>query len=69
MISIDFEIRITEGPIAYFNKISVIGNDKTNDRYLSRTQNHEKYSKEDLVRTIREIGQLGIFDPEAITPV
>jgi outer membrane protein insertion porin family len=29
----------------------------------------KKYSKEDLVRTIREIGQLGIFDPEAITPV
>ncbi|MDZ4331145.1 MAG: BamA/TamA family outer membrane protein, partial [Flavobacterium sp.] len=26
------------------------------------------YSKEELVRTIREIGQLGFFDPEAIDP-
>ena len=69
--SIDFEIRVTEGPIAYFNKISVVGNDKTNDKVIYRelrTKPGEKYSKEDLVRTIREIGQLGFFDPEAIEP-
>ncbi len=69
--SIDFEIRVTEGPIAYFNKITVVGNDKTNDKVIYRelrTKPGEKYSKEDLVRTIREIGQLGFFDPEAIDP-
>lgn len=69
--SIDFEIRVTEGPIAYFNKITVVGNDKTNDEVIYRelrTKPGEKYSKEDLVRTIREIGQLGFFDPEAIDP-
>jgi outer membrane protein insertion porin family len=69
--TIDFEIRITEGPIAYFNKISVVGNDKTNDRVIYRelrTKPGEKYSKDELVRTIREIGQLGFFDPEAIDP-
>ncbi|MFV8268593.1 outer membrane protein assembly factor BamA [Flavobacterium sp. GT2N3] len=69
--TIDFEIRITEGPIAYFNKITVVGNDKTNDRVIYRelrTKPGEKYSKEELVRTIREIGQLGFFDPEAINP-
>ena len=69
--TIDFEIRITEGPIAYFNNITVVGNDKTNDRVIYRelrTQPGQKYSKEDLVRTIREIGQLGFFDPEAIDP-
>ena len=69
--TIDFEIRVTEGPIAYFNKISVVGNDKTNDRVIYRelrTKPGEKYSKEELVRTIREIGQLGFFDPEAIDP-
>ena len=33
-----------------------------------RTRPGEKYSKEDLVRTIREIGQLGFFDPESIDP-
>ncbi len=69
--SIDFEIRINEGPIAYFNKISVVGNDKTNDKVIYRelrTKPGQKYSKEELVRTIREIGQLGFFDPEAIKP-
>ncbi len=69
--TIDFEIRVTEGPLAYFNKISVVGNDKTNDRVIYRelrTKPGEKYSKEELVRTIREIGQLGFFDPEAIDP-
>lgn len=69
--TINFEIRITEGPIAYFNNITVVGNDKTNDRVIYRelrTQPGQKYSKEDLVRTIREIGQLGFFDPEAIDP-
>lgn len=69
--TIDFEIRITEGPIAYFNKISVVGNDKTNDHVIYRelrTKPGNKYSKDDLVRSVREIGQLGFFDPEAIRP-
>lgn len=69
--TIDFEIRVIEGPIAYFNKISVVGNDKTNDKVIYRelrTKPGQKYSKEELVRTVREIGQLGFFDPEAIEP-
>lgn len=69
--TIDFEIRVTEGPLAYFNKITVVGNDKTNDHVIYRelrTKPGEKYSKEQLVRTIREIGQLGFFDPEKIDP-
>ena len=69
--SIDFEIRITEGPIAYFNKITVTGNDKTNDHVVYRelrTKPGEKYNKDLLIRTIREIGQLGFFDPETIEP-
>ena len=69
--TIDFEIRITEGPLAYFNHITVVGNDKTNDRVIYRelrTKPGEKYSKEELVRTVREIGQLGYFDPESIDP-
>ena len=69
--TIDFEVRIMEGPLAYFNKITVVGNDKTNDEVIYRelrTKPGQKYSKEDLVRTIREIGALGFFDPEAIDP-
>ena len=69
--TINFEIRVVEGPIAYFNNISVVGNDKTNDRVIYRelrTRPGQRYSKEDLVRTYREIGALGFFDPEKINP-
>jgi outer membrane protein insertion porin family len=69
--TIDFEIRIMEGPIAYFNKINVVGNDKTNDRVIYRelmTRPGQRYSKEAIVRTMREIGAMGFFDPEAIRP-
>ncbi len=69
--TIDFEIRITEGPIAYFNKITVVGNDKTNDHVIYRelrTKPGQIYSKEDVIRSVREIGQLGFFDAEAIKP-
>jgi len=68
---IDLDIRIVEGPLAYFNKIYVVGNDKTNDKVIYRelrTKPGDIYSKENLVRTIREIGQLGFFDAEAIKP-
>ena len=44
--TIDFEIRITEGPIAHFNKITVVGNDKTNDHVIYRelrTKPGQKY--------------------------
>lgn len=69
--TIDMEIRITEGPLAYFNKISVVGNDKTNDKVIYRellTKPGDVYSKELVVGTIRELGQLGYFDPEALEP-
>jgi outer membrane protein insertion porin family len=69
--TIDFEIRIIEGPIAYFNKITVLGNDKTNDEVIYRelrTKPGQKYSKEQIVQSVREIGSLGFFDPEAIRP-
>ncbi|MEZ4853273.1 outer membrane protein assembly factor BamA [Flavobacterium sp.] len=69
--TIDFEIRITEGPIAYFNKITVKGNDKTNDHVIYRelrTKPGQKYSKDLVIRSVREIGALGFFDAENIKP-
>jgi outer membrane protein insertion porin family len=69
--TIDFEIRITEGPVAYFNNITVKGNDKTNDKVIYRelrTRPGEKWNKELVIRSVRELGQLGFFDAEAIRP-
>ena len=69
--TINFEIRVTEGKLANFNKISVAGNDRTNDHVIYRelrTKPGELYSKDQVVRTVREIGQLGFFDAENIKP-
>jgi outer membrane protein insertion porin family len=69
--TIDFEIRINEGKLANFNKISVVGNSKTNDHVIYRelrTKPGELYSKDMVVRTVRELGQLGFFDAENINP-
>ncbi len=69
--TINFEIRITEGKQANFNKIFVEGNTKTNDHVIYRelrTKPGELYSKDRLVRTVRELGQLGFFDAEQISP-
>ena len=69
--TINFEVRITEGKPAYFNRISVRGNDRTNDHVIFReirTRPGELYSKDKVVRSVRELGQLGFFDPEQISP-
>ena len=68
---IDMEIRITEGKPAYFNKVTVVGNDKTNDHVIYRelrTRPGQLYSKANVVRTVRELGQLGFFDAQEISP-
>lgn len=68
---IDMEIRISEGKPAYFNSVSVVGNDKTNDHVIYRelrTRPGQLYSKANVVRTVRELGQLGFFDAQEITP-
>ncbi len=69
--TINFEIRVTEGKLANFNKISVAGNERTNDHVIYRelrTKPGELYSKDKVVRTVRELGQLGFFDAENIKP-
>lgn len=69
--TIDFEIRISEGPIAYFNNVRVKGNDRTNDHVVYRnlrTLPGEQYSKKAVMNTAREMSQLGFFDPESIRP-
>ena len=69
--TIDFEIRIKENKLTYFDHVTVVGNDKTNDHVIYRelrTKPGQKYSKRNVIRTIRELGQLGYFDAEQLTP-
>ena len=69
--TINFEVRISEGKLAYFNRVEVKGNDKTKDKVIYRellTKPGQRYSKEAVVGTIRELGRLGFFDPQQLTP-
>lgn len=69
--TIDFEIRIIEGKEAFFNNITVTGNDRTNDHVIYRmlrTTPGERYSRQKIINSIRELGQLGYFDAQKINP-
>ena len=69
--TIDFEIRITEGKLTRFDRITTSGNTKTNDHVLYRnirSRPGEVYSKEKVIRTLRELGQTNFFDTEQLSP-
>ncbi|NHF58291.1 BamA/TamA family outer membrane protein [Flavobacteriaceae bacterium TP-CH-4] len=69
--TINFEIRIIEGKETFLDHVTVKGNDRTNDHVIYRelrTRPGQKYSKADIIRTIRELQQLGFFDAEQISP-
>jgi len=69
--TIDFEIRISEGKLTRFKNITVTGNDKTNDHVVYRelrTKPGQIYSKQKIIRSLRELGQMGFFDAEQLTP-
>ena len=67
--SIDLEMRIYEGRQAVINRVTVIGNTKTNDRVIMReirTKPGQLFSRTDIIRTQRELAQLGYFDQEKL---
>jgi len=69
--TINLEIRIVEDEAATINKVSIKGNDVTNDHVLYRevfTRPGDLFSKSDIVRTIRQLGQLTYIDAENIVP-
>ncbi|MEQ8880693.1 MAG: POTRA domain-containing protein, partial [Cyclobacteriaceae bacterium] len=69
--SVNLEMRIKEGPQATIDKVTISGNDKTNDHVIYRelrTVPGQKFNRSELIRTQRELSQLGYFDPEQIEP-
>ncbi len=69
--SVDLEMRIHEGVQATIRKVFVTGNDRTNDHVIMRelrTLPGQKFSRAEIIRTQRELSQLGYFDPEQVNP-
>jgi outer membrane protein insertion porin family len=73
--SIDLEMRIYEGPQATIDRVIINGNDRTHDHVIRRelhTRPGDKFSRSDIIRSQREIINLGYFNQEALginTPV
>jgi outer membrane protein insertion porin family len=67
--SIDMEMRIYEGKQATVNKVTVVGNTKTNDHVIMReirTKPGQLFSRSDIIRSQRELAQLGYFNQEKL---
>ncbi len=73
--SIDLEMRIFEGPQANIDRVMIAGNDRTHEHVIRRelrTKPGAKFSRQELIRSQRQIINLGYFNPETIgmnTPV
>ena len=69
--TVDMDIRVYEGPQYTLNRIILKGNDVTNDKVVRReikTKPGQKFNKELLIRSTREISQLGNFDEQKTEP-
>lgn len=67
--SIDLELRMFEGPQARINKVIINGNDRLYEKVIRRelrVRPGQLFSKNDLMRSAREIAQTGHFNPEAM---
>ncbi len=70
--TVDLEMKIYEGAQADYNRITVKGNTRTNDKVVLRqvyTYPGEKFSKTEIIRTTRELATLGYFDEQKLNPV
>ena len=70
--SIDLEVRIFEGDPANLNNVMITGNNRTNEHVARRelyTLPGDLFSKEKIIRSVRQVAVLGHFDPEKINPL
>jgi outer membrane protein insertion porin family len=73
--SIDLEMRIFEGPQFTIDKVTITGNDRTHEHVIRRelrTRPGDKFNRAAIIRSQREIINLGYFNPESLdiqTPV
>jgi outer membrane protein insertion porin family len=66
--SVDVQLRMYEGDRVRINEVIIHGNDKTNEHVIRRelrTRPGDLFSKSDIMRSQRELSQLGFFDPES----
>ena len=69
--SVNLEIRVYEGPQATIKRVLITGNDRVYEDIVRRellTKPGQLFSKEAIMSSLREIAQMGHFDPENMNP-
>lgn len=69
--SIDLEMRIYEGQPATLNHVRISGNTRVYENVIRRelrTKPGDLFSKESIIRSVRDLASLGFFDQEKIEP-
>ena len=69
--TIDFEMRMYEGKPATINEINIVGNTRVHEHVVRRelyTKPGQLYSQSDIMRSLRELAQMGHFDQEKLVP-
>ncbi len=67
--SIDIDVRIREGKQYRIRSVIINGNSKTNEHVVRReirTRPGELFNRSDVIRTQRELSNLGYFNPETL---
>jgi outer membrane protein insertion porin family len=67
--TINYIVKVVEGEQYVLRNINISGNDKTHEHVVRRelrTVPGNKFSRSDIIRSQREIANLGFFDPEKI---
>ena len=69
--SIDIEVKVFEGKPFTINEVGITGNQRVDDEVIRRelyTRPGELYNRSLLMQTIRTLGSMGHFNPEAVMP-
>lgn len=67
--SVTLEMRLFEGPQATINNVAIFGNTRTNENVIRRELRSypgELFSRTNIIRSVRELANLGYFNPEAL---
>ncbi len=69
--SIDIKIVVTEGSRVTIRKVNIVGNTKTKDKVIRRelyTRPGDFFNRSAVIRSVRALGMLNYFNPEALKP-
>ncbi len=69
--SVDINVQVLEGERFTVRKIDIVGNRATKDKVVRRelyTQPGDYFSRSAMIRSVRALGALNFFNPEALKP-